>query len=68
MNVLVFKTDMRCDACKHTVGAVLGVLDLRWTVDLDDCDKILRVETDTVPARAVMQAVRQVGFVCEELI
>lgn len=70
MHVLVFKTNMVCAGCKQTVGAALSAFGtaLRWSADLDDCDKILRVETSDVPAVAVTQAVRQAGFACEELV
>ena len=70
MTVLVFRTNMICDGCKQTVGAALTAFGptLRWSADLDDCDKILRVETDSVPAEAVARVVRQAGFVCEELV
>ncbi|MEZ0608419.1 heavy-metal-associated domain-containing protein [Fibrella sp. WM1] len=69
MNVLVFKTNMVCAGCTQTVGRALGTFGntIRWTADLDDCDRVLRVETATVPAQVIVQAVGQAGFLCEEL-
>lgn len=70
MNVLVFRTNMICQGCVRTVGRALGPFDsaIRWTVDLDDCDKVLRVETDTLAAADICRAVNQAGFVCEEFV
>jgi copper chaperone CopZ len=70
MNVLVFKTNMVCDGCKHTVGNVLAQLDntLRWTVDLEDHEKILRIETAYLTPTAVRMALHKAGFTCEELV
>jgi len=70
VNVLVFKTDMVCASCKQTVALAsqsFGTA-IRWTVDLDDCDKILRVETVKVTATAIVQAMHKAGFACEELV
>lgn len=69
MNVLVFKTNMVCAGCKQTVARALGTFGnaIRWTVDLDDCDRVLRIETATVSAPVIVQVVRQAGFLCEEL-
>lgn len=69
MNVLVFKTNMVCAGCKRTVASALACFEpaLRWSVDLEDDDKILRVETTVVTPQAIIQAIRQAGFTCEEL-
>ncbi|CCG98854.1 hypothetical protein FAES_0843 [Fibrella aestuarina BUZ 2] len=69
MNVLVFRTNMVCAGCRQTVGQALGTFGnaIRWTVDLDDCDRVLRVETTTISADVIRQAVGRAGFLCEEL-
>ena len=55
--------------CQQTAATALQSFGtaIYWTVDLDDCDKILRVVTDNVTAPAIVQAMRQAGFTCEEL-
>lgn len=69
MNVLVFKTNILGADCQQTADTALQSFGtaIYWTVDLDDCDKILRVVTDTVTAPAIVQAMRRAGFICEEL-
>ena len=69
--VLVFKTDMNGAGCKQTVADALqrqfGSA-LYWTVDLEDCDRVLRVETRTIAAEAIIQTLREAGFRCDELV
>lgn len=69
MNVLVFRTNIGCTSCLETARQALRPYEdtIRWTVDLDDCDKVLRVETAGVSAESVVQAVQGAGFCCEEL-
>lgn len=67
--VLVFKTSVASllDLCR--IQPLLDALiqaDERWNFDLDDCDRILRIEGDT-PAIAVIQTLARAGFHCEEL-
>ena len=38
-----------------------------WNIDLEDCDRILRVEATTLQAAAVIHHLRRAGFWCEEL-
>lgn len=70
MNVLVLRTNMVCAGCVRTVDQALTPFSdaIRWTVDLDDCDKVLRVETDTLAATDIRRAMNRAGFVCEELV
>lgn len=37
------------------------------TIDLEDCDKVLRVECEDIPIRAIVEEVVAQGFFCEEL-
>lgn len=69
MNVLVFKTNIGCVNCRQTVGQTLGTFGntIRWTIDLDDCDRVLRVETTTVSAEVIIESLGRAGFSCEEL-
>jgi hypothetical protein len=39
----------------------------KWNFDLDDCDKILRIESDIPVANSVISLLSAKGFVCEEL-
>ncbi len=37
------------------------------TIDLEDCDRVLRVGCENVPIRTVVDEVVRHGFLCEEL-
>jgi copper chaperone CopZ len=70
MEVLVFRTNMVCAGCRETVAKALRPfgMTIRWTADLEDCDKVLRVITKTVSPDAIIQVMNQAGFTCEELV
>ena len=70
MTILVFKTNMVCAGCRQTVTDALSHFGeaIRWTVDLDDCDKILRVETANISPTAIIRVMHEAGFMCEELV
>ena len=69
MQILVFKTNIRYK--KHVtmvephLNRTKGIL--RWNVDLDDKDKILRIEAGNLHPQAVEAAVKDAGYFCEEL-
>ena len=69
-NVLVFRTNINsldrlyqtaCLMChlRHRVS--------RWNVDMEDCDCVLRIETDRVSEAEVVRLVRQIGLNCDPL-
>jgi hypothetical protein len=67
--VLVFKTNISSDS---DVGKVSHALTsesniVRWTIDRDDVDKVLRVECDQLQPEAVIKLLHDAGFECEEL-
>jgi hypothetical protein len=69
MEVLVFKTNLRfkkqIDAVTPHINNLQGVA--RWNVDLDDTDKILRIESVDLSPRSVEATLQQAGYFCEEL-
>jgi len=69
MEVLVFKTNLRF---KKQINAVTPYINnlhgiARWNVDLDDIDKVLRIESDNLSPRKVEHTLKQAGYFCEEL-
>lgn len=68
--VLVFKTSVRkrkdIRLLKPIFKKLLPKEDL-WNFDLEDCDKILRVETKTIPAALVLNTLHNLGYTCEIL-
>lgn len=72
VEVLVFKTDVISQIQVTSVALALQKLNgiAHWNFDLDDCDKILRVEVKKGTKRVSYQIVdtlRNMNFRCEEL-
>lgn len=69
ISILVFKTSIRSildiNRIEDTLGHQEGII--RWNVDRDDIDNVLRIETiHNDPAR-IIGLVEKAGFFCEEL-
>ena len=68
--IWVFKTSVQN---KTQVRQVMHLLDKlvkprgKWNFDLDDCDRILRIEYEDLSVGELMSAMRTAGFICEEL-
>ncbi len=67
--VEVFKTNVQQ---QDEAGVLLGLLTQRFPLskinfDLEDCDKILRVEADTVAQDTIVALVRSHGYLCHVL-
>ncbi|GFD91548.1 hypothetical protein KUL156_28050 [Alteromonas sp. KUL156] len=69
--VLVFKTSItknnEIKIVQPTLNRLITKND-RWNFDLEDCDNILRVETQMIKADAILKAIQHHGFYCEELL
>lgn len=68
--VLVFRTSVRDNYQANLVKPVLDKLMSRgenWNFDLEDCDKILRVESLNVKATTIIKILERAGFICAEL-
>lgn len=66
----VFKTSVVSEAQVNLVGAFLNILlpyDA-WNFDLEDRDRILRVETSDLIPETVITILNSQGFECNELI
>jgi copper chaperone len=64
MKTLKFKTNINCSNCVRTVTPHLNALmDVEsWSVDTENPEKILSVESDTGDAKEVVEAVEKAGF------
>ena len=69
MEILVFKTNLINTDHINKVMPILNhhPLIIEWNVDLHDCDKILRVVAENIPACEVEKIVYNAGYACEEL-
>ena len=69
ITVLVFKTNIRSirdiRIVEEAISRVEGLM--RWNVDRDDIDNVLRIETTHPDPALIIGLVREAGFLCEEL-
>ncbi|WP_153797776.1 hypothetical protein [Foetidibacter luteolus] len=69
MEILVFKTNV--EDRKHVrklfriLRAIQGIL--KWNVDLEDNDKVLRVEAVSLSPHAIENVMQRAGYYCKEL-
>lgn len=67
--ILVFKTNLadgaQLDQLRTVMDSTTGIAE--WNVDLDDCDRVLRVVSTGADAEDVITQMSRVGFYCEEL-
>ena len=68
--IWVFKTSVQNKTQARQVAYLLDKLVTtrgKWNFDLDDCDRILRIEYEDLPVAELMLAMHTAGFICEEL-
>lgn len=67
--ILVFKTNLDKPGDIEQITKVLNGIPelLKWNVDLDDCDRVLRIEAESDIRNLVMATLSDTGFYCEEL-
>ncbi|AUP80322.1 hypothetical protein [Flavivirga eckloniae] len=69
IEVLVYKTNV--DSKKSATYLKPFLDDLltgsKWNFDLEDCDKVLRVENDGSISKKIIALLKEKGFLCEEL-
>jgi len=67
--VEVFKTDVQKKAQSKMLVCILSEAfpSFKINFDLSDCDKVLRVEGDTMEAFRIIMLVKEYGFNCEVL-
>ncbi len=69
MGTIKFKTNLNCSNC---VAKVTPFLDKKvgkesWSVDVNDPDKILTVETENLSAEDIVKTIKRTGFVAEPI-
>jgi len=70
-NVIVLKTDIQSEQMLRLVSPLFDSHSqiLKWSVDLEDCDKVLRVEgIKNVTSAELAKSLLVHGFVAEELV
>ena len=68
-DILIFKTNIRDEYDVEKI-ALLMTEDPRikkWNIDLQDIDKVLRIESQQVQEQEIIARIRKAGYYCEEL-
>ncbi len=67
--VFVFKTSVKNQTEIRFLGSYLNTLlrEARWNFDLNDCDNILRIESQAEITEATIKLLQTRGFECVEL-
>ena len=65
--ILVFKTNIN----KQNENKLAQFLNkpevLKWNIDFEDCDKVLRIVTKSLTCEEIILAAKQKGITCAEL-
>ena len=69
MEILVFKTNVTSKKKVSMVAPLLTSFQTihQWNFDLDDCDKVLRIEAAGLNPGSVERLLHNAGFNCQEL-
>jgi len=69
MDILIFATSVEKPQQVSKVKTLLTSVQSisQWNFDLEDCDKILRVEADGISPRFIETLLQTAGFNCQEL-
>lgn len=71
MEILKFKTNIKCGGCVATVTPFLNQISeiSRWEVDIDNPEKILTIEAnEQLNAETVVAALEKAGYTATEKI
>ena len=69
METMKFKTNIKCSGCIATVTPFLNktVGENSWNVDVQNPDKVLKIDRQDVPAEEVIKAVQDAGYKAEKI-
>jgi hypothetical protein len=67
--VLVFKTNISTTIQLEKVRPILSMLQgiKNWSIDREDVDKVLRIESEHLLPEVIICLLKDAGFECEEL-
>lgn len=69
LQIHLFKTNIKGKEDKEQLAPIFKTIPeiLRWSVDCEDCDCVLRIETLEVDESQIISTVQSLGFHCELL-
>jgi hypothetical protein len=68
-HILIFKTNIQTEFDRLRIKNVLDASQkvLKWNIDMDDVDCVLRVVSDSLTPEQIITVIQYVGFECAEL-
>jgi hypothetical protein len=68
-DVMIFKTNIETEYDLKEVAHILEneLTILRWNVDREDIDRVLRIESENADVTRIREKIEHAGFLCEEL-
>jgi hypothetical protein len=68
--IYVFKTSVETEKeiCELKPDLDKLLPQAKWNFDLDDCDRILRIDSQTENTQAIIKLLQDTGYECEEII
>ena len=69
MKILIFKTNIRFKKDLKVIRPLLAAHTpvIKWNVDRQDTDKVLRIESVSGDTLEIIKAIKEAGYQCEEL-
>lgn len=68
-HIFIYRSSIMTADDKRSVKDILDrhpMVD-KWSVDLDDCDRVLRVISSQMTSKKIMELIGLCGYTCEEL-
>ncbi len=68
-SILIFKTNINTLAQVKLADNILSAKEeiQKWNIDLEDCDKVLRIESSSLETQNVIDILKMNHIYCEEL-
>lgn len=68
-HILIFKTNIHSPIDMEAISPLLdGPHIIRWSVDREDIDRVLRIEATHDATHEIIYNIQQAGYHCEELL
>ncbi|HEY5826318.1 MAG TPA: hypothetical protein VIT44_18240 [Cyclobacteriaceae bacterium] len=70
IDILIFKTNIETEHDLNKVASLLNTENRirKWSVDRQDIDHVLRIESEGADQTQIKEKIAYAGFLCEDLI
>jgi hypothetical protein len=67
-HILLFKTNIEKKTDRRIIRLLQDAGVGKWNIDCEDCDKVLRIESNTLHHQDIIDLLRTHGYECSELM